>query len=82
MYPRVIDLWVPTAFPGIACLNVVLYRTYMQKKSSLCFMPGIILGMGLGNERPSYIVSSSLIGWAHIQNDPCNGIRKYKVLVQ
>ena len=32
--------------------------------------PGIILGMGSANER-RYIVTSSLIGWAHIQNDPC-----------
>ena len=31
---------------------------------------GIILGMGSTNERRRYIVTSSLIGWAHIQNDP------------
>ena len=31
----------------------------------------IILCMRLANERWHYIVWSSLIGWAHIQNDPC-----------
>ena len=31
---------------------------------------GLILGMGSANERRRYIVTSSLIGWAHAQNDP------------
>ena len=31
---------------------------------------GIILGMGSANERQHYIVTSSLIYWAHAQNDP------------
>ena len=35
------------------------------------FTPGIILGMGSANERRRYIVTSSLIGWAHTQNDNC-----------
>ena len=30
------------------------------------------LGMGAANERWRYNVTSSLIGWAHIQNDPCD----------
>ena len=30
---------------------------------------GIILGMGWGNERPCYFVTSSLIGWGHKPND-------------
>ena len=34
------------------------------------FITGIILGMGWANERWCYIVTSSLIGWAHTQNDP------------
>ena len=33
---------------------------------------GIILGMGSANERRRYNVTSSLIGWAHTQNDPQN----------
>ena len=31
--------------------------------------PEIILGMGSANERRRYIVTASLIGWAHTQND-------------
>ena len=31
---------------------------------------GIILGMGSVNERRRHSVTSSLIGWAHTQNDP------------
>ena len=30
------------------------------------------LGMGSANERRRYIITSSLIGWAHIQNEPCS----------
>ena len=33
-------------------------------------LPGIILGMDAANERRRYNVTSSLIGWAHAQNDP------------
>ena len=40
-----------------------------------CFSPcpwsGIILGMDSANERRCYSVTSSLIGWAQTQNDPC-----------
>ena len=32
--------------------------------------PGIILGMCPANQRRCYIVTSSLIGWAHTQKDP------------
>ena len=35
--------------------------------SILLSSPGIILGMGSANERKCYIVTSSLIGWAHTQ---------------
>ena len=31
---------------------------------------GHILGMGSANERRRYYVTSPLIGWANIQNDP------------
>ena len=44
--------------------NIVPYWTMLH---------GIILCMHPANERRRYIVTSSLIGWAHIQNDPCNG---------
>ena len=32
---------------------------------------GIILCLHPANERRRYIVTSSLIGWVHTQNDPC-----------
>ena len=34
------------------------------------YSTGIILGMGSTNEKQHYNVMSSLIGWAHTQNDP------------
>ena len=33
---------------------------------------GIILDMGSINERLRYIVTASLFGWTHTQNDPCS----------
>ena len=35
---------------------------------------GIIFCMRLANERRRYIVTLSLIGWAHTENDLCNGL--------
>ena len=34
-------------------------------------LSGIILWMRPANERRRYIVTSSLISWAHTQNGPC-----------
>ena len=34
---------------------------------------GIILGMDSANERRLYVVTSSIIGWAHTQNNLQNG---------
>ena len=39
--------------------------------SNVWIYPGIILGIGSANESRRYIVLSSLIGWAHTQNNPC-----------
>ena len=58
-------------------------RNYLSKYINVCLAnlcsknnpripPGTILGMGSGNERRRYIVTSSLIGWAHTQTDPCS----------
>ena len=44
--------------------------------SSVTFYAGIILWMRSDNERRCYIVTSSLIGWAHTQNDPCSWHRE------
>ena len=42
--------------------------------TSLCTtMAAFILWMCPANERQCYIVTSSLIGWAHKQKDPCYG---------
>ena len=38
---------------------------------SVVTLAEIILGMDSVNERRCYIVTSSLIGWAHSQNDRC-----------
>ena len=38
---------------------------------------GIILYMRPANERGCYIVTSSLIAWAHIQNGPCIFVQNY-----
>ena len=37
---------------------------------------GIILCMSPANDRWRYNVTSSIIGWAHIQNDPCDYVSK------
>ena len=36
---------------------------------------GIILSMGSANGRRRYYVTPPLIGWAHIQIDPCETLR-------
>ena len=43
----------------------VIYKLYMKKPQ----LAGIILCMHPANQRQCYIVTSSLIGWAHTQND-------------
>ena len=47
-------------------LHALLFSTLMVHRTD----PGIILGKGSANERRRYIVTSSLIGRAHAQNDP------------
>ena len=42
--------------------------------------PGIILSMGSANVIRRYIVTSHLIGWAHIQNDPWTSLYIWLVL--
>ena len=66
------DAWYdPTRLPGnclVLCQRRSLYFRESTEWQSLYV--GIILGMGSTNERRHYIVMSSLIGWAHTQNDP------------
>ena len=47
----------------------------MDKMASLIWLEfdhkkGIVLGMSSANERRRYNVTTSLIGWAHTQDDP------------
>ena len=51
-------------------------RSHRACLGSNIVVKGIILYMCPANERWCYIVTSSLIGWAHAQNDPCG----YKLL--
>ena len=51
--------------------KVEFYYNAMHQNVSETFVTGVILGMGSANERRRYIVKSSLICWAHNQNDPC-----------
>ena len=43
----------------------------MHFTAVLVILLGIILFMHSANERCHYIAMLALIGWAHIQNDPC-----------
>ena len=44
---------------------------YSVNKVCVCVIPGIILSMATANERRHYIITSSLVGCAYSQNDPC-----------
>ena len=52
----------------IYALAVLSLDIFMQWQGSFCVHPA--------NERRRYNVTSSLIGWAHTQHDPCRGIYK------
>ena len=51
-------------------IQTVAMHAIVQVSHSVHF-PGIIQGMGSPNERRCYIMISSLIGWAHTQNNHC-----------
>ena len=57
-------------------MNSIIMIAYLDKTvARQPFLPNacismIILYMHPANERRRYIVTSSLIGWAHVQNDP------------
>ena len=50
-------------------INIYEWHLLLNKKLYE-IIAGIILGMGLANDRQRYIVTLSVIGWAHNQNDP------------
>ena len=51
-------------------MNKNIFRSLWSLDLHTVNYTGIILCMCLTNERRLYIVTSSLIGWAHTQNDP------------
>ena len=54
------------------CLKLCMFPNvdFVHLCVKVLYEPGIILCMRPANERRRYIVTSSLIGWAHTQNDP------------
>ena len=74
-----VTLWVNSSQHGCCSwLGARTSTTIMMMKTGehMSGLPkstaGMILGMGSANERRCYIVTPSLIGWAHTQNGPCN----------
>ena len=65
IYPR-ISLSTPTT-----CCRLDLGKHAHREHRTCKYVSGIILDMGSANEKRRYIVTSSLIGWAHTENDPC-----------
>ena len=60
-------------------MNYIVQLTGFGAYSSTCTeYPGIILCMRPAYERRRYNITSSLIGWAHTQNDPWYLTRKTK----
>ena len=47
---------------------------YEKHRLESCYFTGIILFMRPNNDRRRYSVTPSLIGWAHTQYDPFNGV--------
>ena len=62
------DTQVSYAFP----LLLHLQHTRHQNWSGRLHSTGIILGIWSANERRCNVVTSFLIGWAHVYNDPCS----------
>ena len=62
--------WKIQVSPGSCVCNVMIIESLLTLPSRSTTMPGIILCMCPANERRRYNVTSSLIGWAHTQNDP------------
>ena len=58
--------WINSLFLLLHCEHF-----YVITWLILSNIPGIILCIHPANERWRYIVTSSPIGWAHIQNNPC-----------
>ena len=76
-WPCFVSLWHVTQLSFNLCHVILKINQYQQNGTAW-----IILCMGSANETRCYIVTSSLIGWAHTQNDtgsavPMLGQRKF-----
>ena len=62
-------------YPGLNCGGIDLvfldHSSHSTQRLTKLTNAGIILFMHPANERRHCIVTSSLIGWVHTQNDPC-----------
>ena len=52
--------------------NMIDDSVILNLDDPILYDPGLILCMRPDNGRRRYIVTSSLIGWAHTQNEPCD----------
>ena len=65
-------IFTQTRTPDYVYSDIYTFVSYAWSIAVICHsQSGIILCMRPANERRRYIVTSSLIGWAHAQNDPC-----------
>ena len=57
----------------IADIHVTITDVLIQEVNKITevSLSWIIMGVGSANKKRRYIVTSSLIGWGHIQDDPC-----------
>ena len=68
---KIIDFNLQVHLPKAWELKIIHKENYRKSVSSeVVLPPGIILCMCPANERQCYNVTSSLIGWAHIWNNP------------
>ena len=58
-------------YVGMKACSRLVPLNMIQLPFPLLWETGTILSMGSANERRRYNVTSSLIGWAHTQKDPC-----------
>ena len=73
---KIVSWWIRSLpwllMPWLLALPSHLQPWYsFYKISKSLSSSGIILCMCPANERRRYNVTSSLIGWVHVQNDPC-----------
>ena len=52
-------------------VELLIWLMIRNRRIYMLNFPVIILGMGSANERRRYFVTSSLVSWAHTQNDRC-----------